>query len=41
MHDLIEGFINYLAVERGLADNTLLAYKRDLNKYTYFLEGRD
>ncbi|MEW5895123.1 MAG: site-specific tyrosine recombinase XerD [Candidatus Omnitrophota bacterium] len=38
MGDLIEGFINYLAVERGLADNTLLAYERDLNKYAGFLE---
>ncbi|MCA9399920.1 MAG: site-specific integrase, partial [Candidatus Omnitrophica bacterium] len=33
----IEEFINYLAVERGLADNTLLAYRRDLVKYSDFL----
>ncbi len=33
MQDLIENFINYLSVERGLADNTLIAYRRDLNKY--------
>jgi len=38
MHDLIEGFIHYLAVERGLASNTLVAYKRDLMKYSTFLE---
>ena len=38
MQDLIEGFIHYLAVERGLANNTLLAYKRDLAKYVCFLE---
>jgi len=38
MKDLIEEFINYLAVERGLADNTLLAYRRDLTKYSGFLD---
>lgn len=37
MKDLIEDFLNYLAVERGLAKNTLAAYRRDLNKYTAFL----
>ncbi|MGE0269167.1 MAG: site-specific tyrosine recombinase XerD [Candidatus Omnitrophota bacterium] len=34
----IEEFINYLAVERGLANNTLLAYRRDLLKYAQFLK---
>jgi len=34
MEKYIEEFINYLAVERGLADNTLLAYRRDLKKYS-------
>jgi len=38
MGDFIEGFINYLAVERGLAKNTLVAYRRDLVRYSYFLE---
>jgi integrase/recombinase XerD len=33
MDTFIKEFINYLAVERGLADNTLLAYQRDLKKY--------
>ncbi len=37
MKEYIEEFINYLAVERGLADNTLLAYRRDLNKYSAYL----
>jgi len=37
MKELIEDFINYLSVERGLAQNTLLAYQRDLSKYTTFL----
>ncbi len=40
MKDLIELFINYLSVERGLADNTLLAYRRDLNKYVADLGDR-
>ena len=37
MNEFIEEFINYLAVERGLADNTLLAYRRDLKKYSAYL----
>lgn len=38
--DQIEEFLNYLAVERGLAQNTLLAYRRDLLKYAEYLKGR-
>lgn len=37
MNAFIEEFINYLSVERGLARNTLLAYRRDLTKYVQFL----
>lgn len=40
MEKYIERFMNYLAVERGLADNTLLAYRRDLTKYAAFLSGK-
>ena len=40
MKSLIEEFINYLSVERGLAHNTLLAYHRDLIKYTQFLSKK-
>jgi len=40
MNDLIDNFINHLSVERGLADNTLLAYRRDLNKYVTQLDER-
>jgi len=40
MHEVIEEFINYLSVERNLAQNTLVSYRRDLNKYFDFLESR-
>lgn len=38
MDHFIEDFINYLGVERGLADNTLLAYRRDLQEYIAYLK---
>ena len=41
MKQYIDDFINYLAVERGLAENTLLAYGRDLSKYMEFLSEQD
>ena len=41
MKNFIEEFINYLSVERGLAHNTLLAYRRDLIKYTQFLSKKN
>jgi integrase/recombinase XerD len=40
MKDLIEEFLNYLVVERGLSDNTISAYRRDLYKYVNFLESK-
>lgn len=40
MKEFIEEFINYLAVERGLANNTLLAYRRDLEQYTAYLKKK-
>lgn len=36
----IQDFINYLSVEKGLAQNSLLAYESDLRKYILFLEHR-
>ena len=33
-------YLDHLTVERGLADNTLAAYRRDLDRYLAFLAGR-
>lgn len=39
----VRGYLDHLAVERGLAVNTLASYRRDLRRYTEFLRerGRD
>jgi integrase/recombinase XerD len=34
---LIRGYLDHLAVERGLAKNTLSSYRRDLRRYAEFL----
>ena len=39
MRDLIDAFLNYLSVERGLANNTIVSYREDLNAYMDFLEA--
>ncbi len=36
----VEGYLAHLGVERGLSRNTLLAYRRDLRRYTTFLAAR-
>ncbi len=38
MKELIDAFLNYLSVERGLANNTISAYREDLNTYLDFIE---
>lgn len=39
--ELLTRFLDYLAVEKGLAENTLQSYERDLRKYLEFMKGRD
>ena len=33
-------FLNHLQIERGLAANSIAAYRRDLNKFSVFLDGK-
>ena len=40
MNELIEEFLGYLSVERGLAKNTLVSYKRDLQGFFDYLKSR-
>ena len=37
----VERYLDHLTVERGLSENTLEAYRRDLRRYVGFLEHRD
>ncbi|MDC3415436.1 site-specific tyrosine recombinase XerD [Aquibacillus salsiterrae] len=39
MKDALKDFLHYLQIERGLSDNTLQSYQRDLKKYLHFLEN--
>jgi len=38
MKELIDSFLSYLSVERGLAKNTITSYREDLNYYADFLD---
>lgn len=38
MQDYVEDFLHYLVVEKGLAVNTIQAYKRDLHYFCTYLE---
>jgi len=40
MDDMIDQFINFLAIERGASVNTVEAYSRDLIRYAMFLKKR-
>jgi len=40
-HQWISQFLEMLAAERGAADNTLQAYRRDLDDFLAFLGKRD
>lgn len=37
LKQVLEEYIQYLQIERGLSDNTLTAYKRDLTQYKQFI----
>ncbi|MHA6631977.1 site-specific tyrosine recombinase XerD [Pseudonocardia sichuanensis] len=39
--DVVEAFLNHLAVERGSAENTLRAYRTDLARYLEHLAARE
>ena len=38
MHALLDSFLSYLAVEKGLSENTLESYGRDVKKFIEYLE---
>ena len=40
MNELIEEFLGYLSVERGLSKNTLVSYRQDLAKFFEYLKSR-
>lgn len=37
---LIDAYLRHLAIERGVAKNTLAAYRRDLDRYFFFLNSK-
>lgn len=37
MREVIEQFLQYISLERGLSQNTLISYQRDLNQYIDYL----
>lgn len=39
MRTEINNFLNYLSVEKGFSENTIVAYRNDLNQLAYFAEG--
>jgi integrase/recombinase XerD len=40
MSELIEQFLDYLSVEKGLSTNTITSYRLDLKKFSAYLHGR-
>ncbi len=40
MTELLEFFLDFISIEKGLSKNTLMAYRRDLKRYLVFLGKR-
>ncbi|MGX7023547.1 site-specific tyrosine recombinase XerD [Vagococcus hydrophili] len=40
MKDEIQEYLHYLKIERGLSENTIQSYQRDLNQYAFFINER-
>ncbi|WP_419894962.1 site-specific tyrosine recombinase XerD [Macrococcus psychrotolerans] len=38
MQEIIDEFLHFIMIEKGLSENTIAAYRRDLNHYKKFLE---
>ena len=38
MNDHLQDFLHFLLVEKGLADNTIISYERDLKSYLQYIE---
>ncbi|MCC3683361.1 site-specific integrase, partial [Staphylococcus epidermidis] len=38
MNTIIEEYLNFIQIEKGLSNNTIGAYRRDLKKYKDYLE---
>ncbi|MGV8056536.1 MAG: site-specific tyrosine recombinase XerD [Smithellaceae bacterium] len=41
MQELLEKYLNYLLIERGVAGNTLEAYSRDLRRFLLIIQEKD
>ncbi|MGB9839914.1 site-specific tyrosine recombinase XerD [Thermovenabulum sp.] len=39
MEEILDSFLDFLVVERGLSNNTVLSYKNDLNQFINFLKN--
>lgn len=40
LKDSVEDFFHYLQIERGLAENTLISYSRDLSRYVQYVQNQ-
>ena len=40
LDDQLQGYLDHLTIERGVAANTLSSYRRDLRRYHEHLSGR-